>query len=87
MVFEEMFTTGRPAAEIVEEQGLAQVSDQDTLTEIVGEVIAANPDQVAKYRAGKETLIKWFVGQVMRATRGKANPQIVTELFQQKLTE
>jgi len=51
----------------------------------VDEVIAANPEQVAKYRAGKETLLQWFVGQVMRGTQGKANPQVVRELLLARL--
>ena len=76
-VLGEMFATGQAAAEIVEERGLAQVSDEEALAQIVEEIIAANPEQVARYRAGKETLLQWFVGQVMRATRGKANPQVV----------
>jgi Asp-tRNA(Asn)/Glu-tRNA(Gln) amidotransferase B subunit len=52
---------------------------------VVDEVVAANPDEVAKYRAGKGTLLAWFMGQVMRATRGKANPQVVTELLRDRL--
>jgi aspartyl-tRNA(Asn)/glutamyl-tRNA(Gln) amidotransferase subunit B len=87
VVFGEMFATGQPPEQIVEARSLAQVSDQDALAEIVVATIAANPEQVAKYRAGKETLLQWFVGQVMRATRGKANHQIVTELFKEKLQE
>jgi len=86
-VLGEMFATGQPPEQIVQEKGLTQVSDQDALTTIVEDVIAANPEQVAKYRAGKETLLQWFVGQVMRATRGKANHQIVSELFKEKLQE
>jgi aspartyl-tRNA(Asn)/glutamyl-tRNA(Gln) amidotransferase subunit B len=81
----EMFKSGRAAAEIVAEKGLAQISDADELGRIVEQVIAANPDPVAEYRAGKERLFGWFVGQVMKATRGKANPQLVTELLKEKL--
>jgi len=84
-VLGEMFTSGRTAAEIVAEKGLAQISDADELGQIVDQVIAANPDPVAEYRAGKERLWGWFVGQVMRATGGKANPQLVTELLKEKL--
>ena len=84
-VLAEMFASGRSATAIVQEGGLAQVSDEEALTRIVAKVIAANPEQVAKYRAGKETLLQWFVGQVMRATRGQANPQIVRELLQERL--
>jgi aspartyl-tRNA(Asn)/glutamyl-tRNA(Gln) amidotransferase subunit B len=86
-VLNEMFTTGRPAIEIVEERGLTQVSDKGALTQIVEEVIAANPVEAAKYRDGKKSLLQWFMGQVMRATRGKANPQVVVSLLQEKLKE
>jgi aspartyl-tRNA(Asn)/glutamyl-tRNA(Gln) amidotransferase subunit B len=81
----EMFQSGRAAAEIVAEKGLAQISDADELGRVIDEMIAANPDQAAEYRAGKERLLGWFVGQVMKATRGKANPQLVTELLKEKL--
>jgi aspartyl-tRNA(Asn)/glutamyl-tRNA(Gln) amidotransferase subunit B len=84
-VLGEMFETGRPPAEIVKERGLDQISDQEALARIVDEILAANPDQVARYREGKETLLQWFVGQVMRATRGKANPQVVMPLLQERL--
>jgi aspartyl-tRNA(Asn)/glutamyl-tRNA(Gln) amidotransferase subunit B len=84
-VLGKMFATGRPARKIVDEEGLAQVSDQEALAEIVKDLLAANPEQVAKYRAGKGTLLQWFVGQVMRATRGKANPQVVRALLEKEL--
>jgi aspartyl-tRNA(Asn)/glutamyl-tRNA(Gln) amidotransferase subunit B len=84
-VLGEMFQSGRAAAEIVAEKGLAQISDTDELGQIVEQVIAANPDPVAEYRAGKERLLGWFVGQVMKATGGKANPKLVTELLKEKL--
>jgi aspartyl-tRNA(Asn)/glutamyl-tRNA(Gln) amidotransferase subunit B len=86
-VLAEMFATGRSGAEIVRDQGLAQVSDEATLVETVAEVLAANPDQVTRYRSGKVTLLQWFVGQVMRTTRGKANPQVVTRLLRERLEE
>jgi aspartyl-tRNA(Asn)/glutamyl-tRNA(Gln) amidotransferase subunit B len=81
-VLAEMFATGRPPGDIVREKGLAQVSDEEALARIVDEILAANPEQVDRYRQGKETLMQWFVGQVMRATRGKANPQVVKDLLQ-----
>jgi len=84
-VLGEMFQSGRAAAEIVAEKGLAQISDADELERVIDGVIAANPDQVAEYRAGKERLLGWFVGQAMKATRGKANPQLITELLKEKL--
>jgi aspartyl-tRNA(Asn)/glutamyl-tRNA(Gln) amidotransferase subunit B len=83
----EMFATGRPAASVVQEKGLAQISGRDALARVVEEILAANPEQVAKYRGGKETLLQWFVGQVMRATRGKANAQVAMTLLQEKLRE
>jgi len=85
VVFEEMFATGRGAKEIVEARGLAQIRDAAALAQVVDQVIAANPDQVAQYRGGKETLLRWFIGQVMRATRGKANPQLVEKLLRERL--
>jgi aspartyl-tRNA(Asn)/glutamyl-tRNA(Gln) amidotransferase subunit B len=85
MVLSEMFATGQAADEIVAEKGLAQVSDEGALAQVVDEILAANPEQVARYQAGKETLLQWFVGQVMRATRGKANPQVVVDLLKGKL--
>jgi len=86
-VFGEMFNTGRSPEEIIKDKGLAQISDEDILTQVVTDVLAANPEQVAKYRDGKETLLTWFVGQVMRATRGKANPHVVQALLQARLKE
>ncbi|MDH4136020.1 MAG: Asp-tRNA(Asn)/Glu-tRNA(Gln) amidotransferase subunit GatB [Anaerolineae bacterium] len=84
-VLGEMLKSGRVAAEIVAEKGLAQISDVDELGRVIDEVIAVNPDQAAEYQAGKERLLGWFVGQAMKATRGKANPQLVTELLKEKL--
>ncbi len=86
-VLADMGATGQSPAAIIEQKGLTQVSDQDELAQIVDQIVAANPDQVARYQAGKESLLQWFVGQVMRATRGKANPQIVTPLLQDRLSE
>jgi aspartyl-tRNA(Asn)/glutamyl-tRNA(Gln) amidotransferase subunit B len=80
-VFGVMFETGRGAPEIVQELGLAQVSDTDALAAAVAKVLAQNGDEVAKYRSGKESLFNWFLGQVMRETRGKGNPAVVKELL------
>ena len=85
VVLGEMLATGRPAGDIVAARGLAQISEQDALAAVVDEVIAAHPDLAAQYRDGKETLLRWFVGEVMKATRGKANPQVATNLLQDKL--
>ncbi len=79
--------TGSAPKEIVERENLAQVSDEGALRQVITKVIAGNPDQVKTYRAGKETVIGWFVGQVMRETKGKANPQLVQELLAEILAD
>ncbi len=84
-VFEIMFETGKDAEAIVEEKGLKQVSDTGEIEKIIDEVIAANPGQLEQYRAGKDKLIGFFVGQVMKATGGKANPGMVNQLLKPKL--
>src|SRR5437763_17030076 len=85
-VLAEMFKTGKGASQVIEEQGLAQVSDAGEIERIITDVIAANPQQLASYRAGKEALFGFFVGQVMKASKGKANPKVVNELLKEKLT-
>jgi aspartyl-tRNA(Asn)/glutamyl-tRNA(Gln) amidotransferase subunit B len=84
-VLEQMVRTGRAAPLIVEEQGLAQISDQEALEGIVAEVVEQNPDQVQDYLAGKHQVIGWFIGRIMRATRGKANPQLARDLLIEEL--
>lgn len=84
-VFEIMFETGKDAAAIVEEKGLRQVSDTGAIEAIIDEIIAANPGQLEQYRAGKDKLLGFFVGQVMKATQGKANPGVVNKLLKPKL--
>ena len=84
-VFADMFETGKPAADIVEEKGLKQVSDSGALEAAVVEVMGANPDRVADYRGGNHKLIGWFMGQIMKASGGKANPQMVNQLLREKL--
>jgi len=84
-VFEEMWKSGKTADAVIEEKGLKQVTDSGAIENIVDEVIAANPDQAAEYRGGKEKLLGFFVGQVMKASRGKANPGMVNELLKRKL--
>ncbi len=84
-VFEEMYKTGKEPAQIVEEKGLVQVSDTGAIEKIIDEVLAANPDNVEQYRGGKEKLFGFFVGQVMKASKGKANPALVNELLKKKL--
>jgi aspartyl-tRNA(Asn)/glutamyl-tRNA(Gln) amidotransferase subunit B len=84
-VLVEMFKSGNSAATIIAEQGLVQVSDTGEIDSIIDEVIAANPQQLEQYRAGKETLFGFFVGQVMKASKGKANPKVVNERLKNKL--
>jgi len=84
-VLVEMFKTGKPAEKIIEERGLVQVSDTSEIDALIDDVIAANPDQVANYRAGKEALLGFFVGQVIKASKGKANPKVVNERLRAKL--
>ena len=84
-VFEIMFETGQDASVIVEEKGLTQVTDTGAIGALIDEVMAANADKVEEFRAGKEKLFGFFVGQVMRASKGKANPAAVNELLKEKL--
>jgi len=84
-IFPKMLASGEPAATIIEREGLKQISDSGALEKVIDEVIAANPKQVEQYRGGKQTVIGFLVGQVMRATRGQANPQMVNELLRAKL--
>ena len=84
-VFDEMFETGEGAAAIVAAKGLEQITDESAIEAAVAEVMAANPEKVALYRGGAVKLAGWFVGQVMRATEGKANPKLVNQVLQRKL--
>ncbi len=86
-VFEEMYKTGKDASTVVKEKGLVQVIDRGSIEEAVGSVLDANPDLVEAYRKGKEKLFGFFVGQVMKQTRGKANPQMVNEVLRKKLEQ
>jgi aspartyl-tRNA(Asn)/glutamyl-tRNA(Gln) amidotransferase subunit B len=85
-VFAVMFETGRQAAEIIAAEGLAQLTDTGAIEKIAREVVAKSPENVAKYRAGNEGVFKFFVGQVMRETRGQANPQAVNEILKRILS-
>jgi len=85
LVFEEMFNTGKQATDIIAERGLSQISDTEEVKEVVGQVIAANAQAVADYKAGKTPALKFLVGQVMKATGGRANPKLVNELLEKKL--
>ncbi len=84
-VFDEMFENGKEAADIVEEKGLKQITDTGEIEAIVDDLIANSDKQVQQYRDGNTKIAGWFVGQVMKATQGKANPQIVNKLLQEKL--
>ena len=84
-VFEKMFETGQPPKQIAEEAGMAQISDAEAVLPAVQQAIADNPQPVADYLNGKETAIRFLVGQVMKITRGKANPQLVSELLSEEL--
>jgi aspartyl-tRNA(Asn)/glutamyl-tRNA(Gln) amidotransferase subunit B len=80
-VLAEMYETGKPPAEIIATKGFAQISDTSAIEQAAREVIAKNPDSVAKYKSGNEGVFKFFVGQVMKATRGQANPQAVNDIL------
>lgn len=84
-VFAEMMATGKDAVVIVDEKGLKQVTDTGAIEKIVDEVIAENPDNVAAYKGGKDKLFGFFVGQVMKKSAGKANPDMVNDLLKAKL--
>jgi aspartyl-tRNA(Asn)/glutamyl-tRNA(Gln) amidotransferase subunit B len=84
-VFAEMLNSGEGAKAIVERRGLVQLSDPAAIGRVVDEVLAANAAQVEKYRAGNEKVFGFFVGEVMKATKGKANPKIVNDLLRDKL--
>ena len=80
-----MLETGQDPARIVEERGLKQTSDTGAIEKVIAEVMAGNQDKVAEYRSGKDKLFGFFVGQVMKAMQGKANPQVVNELLKKGL--
>lgn len=86
-VFEEVYKTGKSATVIVQEKGLTQISDDSILMEAIKEVIAKNPKEVERFKQGEEKLIGFFVGQVMKITKGKANPKMVNELVLKALKE
>jgi len=87
LVFEEMFNTGRDAADIITQRGLSQISDTQQVREVVSQVIQANAQAVGDYKAGKAQSLKFLIGQVMKATRGRANPKLASKLLREKLEE
>jgi len=86
-VFATMFETGKRASEIIAAEGFAQITDAAAIEKIAREIVAKSPDNAAKFRSGNEGVFKFFVGQVMRETRGQANPQIVNEVLRRVLAE
>ncbi len=84
-VFEEVFATGRDPDDVVKEKGLAQVSDEDAIRAEVKNILKNHPDEVAQFRGGKEKVLGFFVGQVMKATKGKANPGVVNKILRELL--
>jgi Asp-tRNA(Asn)/Glu-tRNA(Gln) amidotransferase B subunit len=84
-VYAEMVRSGKGAAEIVAERGYELLDDAEVLEEVVERVLAANPEEVGRYRAGKTGLLQFFVGQVMRETEGRADPERVNELLKKRL--
>ena len=81
-----MFETGGDPAKIVEDKGLKQITDTGAIEAAVDKVIADNPGQADEFRGGNQKVVGWFVGQVMKATGGKANPKMVNELLRKKLS-
>lgn len=86
-IFEILWESKKTADDIIQEQGLRQVTDQTAIAQIIDEVLAANPQQLAEYRAGKDKLYGFFVGQIMKASGGKLNPQQLNSLLKQKLNQ
>jgi aspartyl-tRNA(Asn)/glutamyl-tRNA(Gln) amidotransferase subunit B len=85
-ILSEMFASGKRAAEVMAAKGLEQISDPEKIAAAAREIITANPKQVEQYRSGKTATLGWFVGQVMKATRGQANPQLVQEVLKKELS-
>jgi aspartyl-tRNA(Asn)/glutamyl-tRNA(Gln) amidotransferase subunit B len=82
-----MWETGRDAAAIVAEKGLKQITDTGAIEAIVDRLIVDNPTQVQQFKGGNEKVLGWFVGQIMKATQGKANPAVANQLLREKLAE
>jgi Asp-tRNA(Asn)/Glu-tRNA(Gln) amidotransferase B subunit len=84
-VLEEMIATGRDVETIIDDEGLRQMTDTGAIESLVDDVLEDNPEQVAEYRDGNNNVLGWFIGQVMQASQGSANPKIVRSLLQDKL--
>lgn len=86
-IFPELYASGKDPEQLIQEKGLTQISDEGALMTMIREVLAKNPNQLAQYRGGKETVLGFFVGQVMKTSKGKANPALVNELLKKALAE
>ena len=86
-IFPQMLENGAKTQEIVEKQGLSVISDEGAIKELVEKVVAANPSQVEAYKNGKTNLMGFFVGQIMKETKGRANPQIINKLLNEALNK
>jgi aspartyl-tRNA(Asn)/glutamyl-tRNA(Gln) amidotransferase subunit B len=84
-IFTEMADTGKSAADIIKERGLEQVSDEGALKDLIKKIIEANPKESSQYRAGKTQLLGFFVGEVMKASKGKANPKVAGNIVKELL--
>ena len=87
VVLEEIFTNGGAPSLISENLGMAQISDVDSITSTINSVIEENPEAVSDFHAGKRSVVRYMLGQVMKVTKGAANPQIATELLEKSLEE
>ena len=85
-VFQEMYETGRSPLAIVKEKGLSQITNTDEISAVVGEVLSQNPQAVEDFTSGKPQALGFLVGQVMKVTRGKANPAMVNRLLKERMT-
>ena len=86
-VLEEMCESGKGALEIIDEKGLSQISDENEIESLVDNVLNSNPENVKKYKNGKDKLFGFFVGEAMKLSKGKANPKIVNDLIKKKLSQ
>jgi len=86
-VFAEMISSGKSAKEIIEDKGIKQISDESELEQIVAGILEKHPDEISRYKGGDQKLIGFFVGQVMKATQGKANPKVVNEILRKELSK
>ncbi len=84
-IFEEVFKTGKSPRKIVEERGLIQISDREEIMRVIERVLMNNPKEVEDYKKGKKKLFGYFIGEVMKETKGKANPKLVNELLKERL--